>query len=162
YILPVTRGNASQQLLDSVNTYIQCRKMITTQVHVYSAGISRLYITATIYAKPLYSANDVLIDVINALDANFGYAVAEINNQIRMSDIIKVIEELIKVDGVDIASMKVEPYVRTINGTTPLDITFTSLPVSKIAFTYKIMWDGGTSKFFLFQNGNFITQINPT
>lgn len=160
YIAPNSRGAATGALLQAVSDYLNCRKMITTQISVESAGISKIWISATIYGKPIASSSDIYNQVVNQLDLSYGYSTLKINKKISIPGIIAVLEGLSLVDTVEIQQVRILPFPRPINNTTnPLNINFTSLPVTTIPYKYTIVWNQAINSFVVykgsFNQGNF-------
>lgn len=156
YIAPITQGVATQALLSKVddwfNSPIDGKKMITTKVTILPAGISKLFLDATIFAKPLYTSTQVLIEVINLLYAKYGFPFAEINGSPSVSDMISIIESAKSVDHVDVNSVKVLPYSIPINGNlTPLLVDFTLLPVTNTKYKYTVIYKQASNQFKIFR-----------
>lgn len=154
YIIPSTQGTATQALISKVSDWFSTRRMITTLVQPVPAGISKLFLIATIFAKPLYTENQVLIEVLNLLAGvyAFGSPSATINGKPSISAIIGLIESALSVDHVDIDSVQILPNVQPINGNiSPLPITFSSLPKTGQQYTYTIVYKLSSNLFFVFQ-----------
>jgi len=159
YVLPKTRGNSTEVLLANVLSEMNIKKMITTIVEVFNAGISRVWIQAIIYGKPFYTADQILIDVINALDADYGYAVMKINGRIALSDIVGTMENLEKVDRVDLLKIRVEPFVAIANGSLPLDLVWNDLPHVSNQYRYDVVFDDSVPKFIVYRDNVFIANV---
>lgn len=152
YIIPSTVGVATQALVSIVTAWLNCRKMITTAVSILPAGISKIFLTANIFGKQLYTENQILIEVINLLYNKFGYPFSTINGSPSVSDMISVMEGAVSVDHVDIASVQVLPAVQPIEGnTTPLDIVFQSLPKTNTKYIYTAIFRLASNQFQIFQ-----------
>lgn len=154
FIIPSTQGVASQALLAKVTDWFSTRRMITTVVQILPAGISQIFINATLYAKPLYTANQVLIEVLNLLAGVYGFGASGvgINGKPSISAIIGLIESADSVDHVDIVSVQVSPNVQPINGNTlPLSISFIQLPKTSIQYTYTLVYKQASNLFYVFQ-----------
>lgn len=160
FVMPKTKGIATQALLQKVLDYDNCRKMITTKLNVQAAGLSKLYISVDIYSKPLILANATLVEVIDLLDSKYGFSNSYINRKISVSDIIALMESAKSVDHVDVKSLQVLPYVRPANpNTTLLDIEFTSLPKLPKTITYTIIYVFTLSQFQIYQDGKPLGNI---
>lgn len=160
YIAPSSQGVATNALIARVTDWFKTRKMITTKVSIIAAGISRLFVDAQITAKPLYTSNQVLVEVINLLYAKYGFEFAEINSNVSVSDIIFVMESGKSVDHVDIASVRVVPYVKPVQGTTiPLLIDFKTYPATNTQYTYTIIYKATSSQFKIYRGGNPVGSV---
>lgn len=155
YIVPSTQGVATIALLSSTLDFMNCRKMITTKVTILAAGISKIFLTATIFAKQLYTQNQVLVEVINLLYNKYGFPFGQINSTPSVSDMISVIEGALSVDHVDIASVQILPSVQAVEGnTTPLDIDFSQLPKTNTKFIYTLIYRLSSNQFQIFKGSS--------
>ena len=160
YIVPSSKGIATQALLASVKDALNCKKMITTQINVVASGLSRVWIKAKVYARPLFDTNATLRDVINALDADHGFDASGINRSVVISDIATTMELVPSVDRVQIEEVRIEPYIRAAgNNVPPLNYTFNGLPTptSNAAIRYKIVYQGG--QFQIYKTGTLVATI---
>lgn len=161
YIAPNSPGGATQALLQSVTDYLDCRKMITTQVDVKAAGISKIWIKATIVGKPLISSADIYNQVVNQLDLVYGYNNLKINRRVAITAIIATIENLSNVDNVELEEVKILPFPRPIMNTiNPLNIQFLVLPTSPSSFKYTILWNDSLNKFIIFKGTSNVGQYS--
>lgn len=155
YIVPSTIGVATKALISAETDWLNCRKMITTQVSVLAAGLSKIFLTATIYGKQLYTQYQILIEVINLLYNKYGFPFASINGSPSVSDMIAIMEGATSVDHVDIVSVQILPSVQGIEGnTTPLDITFNTLPKTNTKYTYTVIYRAASNQFQVYQGSN--------
>ena len=160
YIIPTGRGTANQILLDAVEEYMNKRKMITTFVHYYASGISKIWVQGLIYLKPLVKRIDGQLQVADALDKVYGYDAAKLNRKIVISEIIATIENLSLVDRFELAAVKILPFARRIEDTTTiLGITFLTLPMGSNYNKYTIVWN--TDHFDIYLNDAFVISKNP-
>jgi hypothetical protein len=160
FIAPNSQGTATSALVAQVQNYLDCRKMITTQVAVKPAGVTRVWIKATVIGKPLIPEAEIKAQVYNALDEEFGIGNIEINRNVSITDIISIVEQLSKVDTIEISEVRVEPYARPQDGTVnPLDITFSTLPHSTTRIPYAIVYKAGTDDFEIYKNGLFVQTL---
>lgn len=158
YIIPSSKGIATLQLLQNVREYLECRKMITTQLNIQPAGLTRIWVKANIYGKPLSLSTAIYDQVVNALDAEFGFPKIKINRKIAISDIIAEVESLSTVDRIEISEVRVEPFARPTEATVnPLNITFLTLPQTTVKRTYKIIYNGAS--FEIYKDTYFLTTL---
>lgn len=152
YVVPSSQGVATAALISNLTDWMNCRKMITTRVSVIAAGISKLFMTATIFGKQLYTENQVLVEVLNLLYNQYGFQFAGINTNISVSDIISLVESAKSVDHIDIASVKVLPYIRPIeSNTTPLSTDFSLLATTNTKYTYTIIYKLASNTFKIYR-----------
>lgn len=142
YTVPNTRGASTIALIDTVQQYIDCRKMVGTLVSVKASGISKIYIKGKVFGKPLYTQDEIAIPCINALDDEFGFSKIQINRSFSVSDITRILENLEQVDSVEIEQVRILPYARPLTGTNSnLNIVFLTVPVSIIKVRYTLTYD---------------------
>lgn len=154
YIVPLTQGVASNALVAKEQNWMNCKKMITTKVSVIAAGISKIFITANIYAKPLFAANDVLLEVIPLLQAKYGWGATDINGRISVSDIVAIVEGAKSVDHIDIVSVQVLPTATPVAPNTDiLNIAFTQLPKTATKYVYTLIYNSSTFTFKVLRGG---------
>lgn len=143
YVSPSETGIATTQQLADVLNYMNTKKTIGKFLSVQPAGISKIWIEGTIYAKPLLPEIDVQLQVAEALDLAYGYSGSKINNKVVASEIIALIENLDKVDRFDLAKVRILPYARPLDSTSHiLNITYNALPKSTAKHVYKILYNG--------------------
>jgi uncharacterized phage protein gp47/JayE len=160
YVVPSSRGVATRALLNQVQDYLECRKMITTKIDVKPAGISRVYIQANVVAKPFFTSDATLAEVLAALDLNFGQNATSINKKVIITDIIAAMEALKSVDSFQIIKVNIEPYSRPINNTqNVLQITYPNLPTGTVKTKYSIIYRANNNKFEVYNNGIFVQLV---
>lgn len=160
YIIPKSKGVGTLGLLQNVKNFMDCRKMITTQIATKASGLSKIWIQAVIKAKPLISSNSCLIEVINQLDLDFGFEATKINRSLNVSDIIKSIESCSTVDSVAISIVRVLPYVRPSDTTNAnLDIVFSQLPITTNASKYSIVYKSLTNTFQVYKQTTLVGEV---
>lgn len=151
YVIPNSKGNSTQTLLDRVNAKMNCAKMVTTKVSVKPSGISKIWIKAKIYGNALYEENAIKIPVINAIDDEFGFNKVSINRKIAISDIIRVMENLEQVDRVEIEQVRILPYARPTDFTKNiLNIVFNTLPLSAVPKRYTVIYKAISNSFEIY------------
>lgn len=154
YIIPRSRGNATDALRQSVTDFLNCKKEITTQPNVLSAGVSRMYMAATIFGNPLYTENNIRIEVTNLLDAKYGFDHSYINRKVSVSDVVATMESAKSVDHVDVEYVKIVPYARPLRpNTVPLNIDFLTVPGPTSNVTYTIKYRAVSNIFAIFRGG---------
>lgn len=160
YVAPNSPGIATQALLQAVQDYLDCRKMITTFPKVYTAGISKIWIKAKIYGQPLRSATDIYNEVVDELDRKYGYATLKINNDISIPGIINTIESLKTVARIEVEKVKILPYARPVNGNPYiLNIVYLTLPTTTVKVKYTLIYRASLLKFEVFRDNFYLGLI---
>jgi hypothetical protein len=160
YIVPKGRGTATPALVSKVREYFDCRKMIGIIPDVKPAGVTRIWIHATIIAKPFINSTQVEADTLDALDKAYGQGVAKINKRVSLTDIIATLEAVPSIDTAEISEVKVEPFARPINNTSNiLNIDYQALPNTNQQFKYKVVYRSGPNNFEIYKAGVFIQQL---
>lgn len=160
YIAPNSKGTATAALVNRVKNYMDCRVMLTTRVDVKPAGVTRIWIKAKIYGKPLQLSADILAQVLDKLDTEFGAGNIEINRKVSITDIISVVEGLTKVDTIEIEEVRIEPYARP-QGTNVnvLNITYPVLPHTTTKIIYALIYKTAGNEFHIYKNGIFLATV---
>lgn len=160
YITPNSKGIATSALLQAVRDYINCRKMVTTQVDVKPAGVTRVWVKAKITGNPLYTQSQIEAELLQAFDDNFGPGSMKINRKVSVTDMITVAENLKSIDTFEPQQVKIEPYARPVGNTiNPLNVTW-QLPTTTQKFNYKLIFRSDTGKFELYKSGIFVQTLD--
>lgn len=112
YIAPSEGGTASSQLKTDVENYFLTRKMISTYVSAIAAGETVLLMTLAVTAKFRRDATETENDIVTALIEEFGFNNSDVNRKIRKSDIIALVDNLDKVDYLELSDLSTIPYPR--------------------------------------------------
>ncbi len=112
YICPVGGGIAQSPLLNSVQIFLDQRKMITTFPNVQAAGETSLIIGMDVTLKFRADAINGLADVKAALVEYGSFDKQNINRKTRLSDIIALVDNLEKVDFLEVTDLRMRPYAR--------------------------------------------------
>jgi len=161
YIAPTSRGVATPLLLDSTKTYFEDKRMVTTQVSINPAGITRIYIKGTLYGAQFYTADQVFIDAVQALNNEFGYDNSEINKTVKISTIITTLENLASVDSLDIAKIYIEPFLRPFNPVNIIpQITYSQIS-SKLRHDYRLIYHKDINSYDVYRDGVYVGNAVP-
>lgn len=149
YVVPAGGGFASSTLVDNVQGYLDDRKMITTKPVVKPAGESQLKMKVTVMPYFRRIPSEVRADVLEAL-LEYGSAEnQEINNSIKISDVTALIDNLEKVDYVDINTLYIIPYARPLDlGLSDLQWTPVILAGSTTNVNWRLTFDGADFKLY--------------
>lgn len=160
YIVPSTTGIATTALLNQVRDYMECKKMITTQIDYIPAGITKIWVKGKIYGKPLALSTALYNQTVDALDKEFGFSKVQINRKISISDITAVVEGISIVDHFDIEQVRILPYPRPIEGNTHLlNLQILSLPVNAVRRVYTLIYNTSLNSFEVYKDGFFLTSL---
>lgn len=156
YIAAVGGGAPSDLLLSDTQDYIDERKMITTQVLIKPAGVIALKVIADIFVEDGFNRAAALTNVRNALLAFLNVAQQEINGSVEEGDTYQKMEDASGVNYTRLKTMKIEPYARPLDGTSPvLDWDREILPASAGTNNWKIIFTN-TNNFHLLKNGAIV------
>lgn len=160
YIAPNGGGIASLTLRNNTLAFMNERKMITTELDVFSAGEVFIQYNIDVFAKSGYVNSDVKANVENALIEFHSIENQDISGTVNIGDIYQVVEETDGVSHCVITIMTPVPYARPLNTTSPaLTWNRTLLATSSLA-TYRILFQTSTT-YLLFRNEVF-QSINTT
>jgi hypothetical protein len=159
YISPNGGGIAQVSLLENTFNYINDRKTITTFINVVPAGES--YITLGITATAKFRRNGIQTasDIVTALTEAYSYENSNVNRKIRKSDIIALVDNLEKVDYVNLDYLYLKPYFRPHNQHSQQLLTnIEILNGSTVNMNWRLQYTGDYMR--LFKNGLFIANLN--
>jgi hypothetical protein len=157
YVAPVGGGIASSALLAGVESYVEARKVIGLTIDAQAAGETFIGMEVVVTAKFRVNTNLVETDIKRVLVDNYSADNSDINMPIRTSDIISLIDNLEKVDYLDLVRIFSVPYARPYNNELQLDWDLTVLDGSVVKTLYRIFYT--SSKFKLFKGTQFITDL---
>lgn len=157
YIAPNGGGVADQTLLDETGQYLEDRKVIGRKLKMMAAGVTPVVVIAQIQSRFRVDKAQTKIDAENALGEQFSFENQEINGRVALSDVYAAIDNLPKVDTVDIIGLYTLPYPFPINHVTPLDWTRTTLSTSNVKAKWRLVWDGTNMRLFF--NGAFLANV---
>jgi len=134
-IVPRAGGNPSSGLVTELQSYIDARRMICTTVTVSNPNYISVNITATIYALPGYSSNQVGASVVDAIyklmsptyqDPETGLYPHDFGQNINLSDLYSAIDSAVGVKYVNISlpaeNITINDYAIATPGTISLTI----------------------------------------
>ncbi len=159
YIAPTGGGIAQSPLLASTYNFVALRKMITTFINVQPAGETELVIVMDVTSK--YRVDPLLAqaDIVAALVGYGDITNQDINKKVRTSDIIALVDNLDKVEFLDLALLTTRPYARPTNHITQLLWNRETLVTCTIKSTWRLEYTGGVT-FNLVRNNTFEGTIN--
>lgn len=148
YISPNGGGVASSTLLENTERYFEDKKMVGTFIDAKPAGISDIYLELTVTTKFRRNAIQTQEDVKNALLNAYSYDNSDINKKVRLSDIIALVDNLEKVDYLDLDQIYLIPYIRPLghNETLVGDIKILHGSVERLK--WKLQYDGSVMRLY--------------
>lgn len=157
YIGPVGGGIASIATINAVQDWMDCRKIITTKVCVRPAAITHIKIEIEAVAN--FRQDPILMsqDILAALLEYGSYDNSDINRAIRYSDITALVDNLFRVDYMNIIRLYTEPYARPENSVTELNWTRLTLATSNTHTHWKLEYNLGNIR--IFREGVYLGQI---
>jgi hypothetical protein len=112
YIVPVGGGQPSTALIESLQAYLDARKMAGVLLEIYGPAYQPIDITGKVYIYSNFSATVVQNDVEDRLAAFFdpdSSAYVGFGKQLNLSDVICVIDSTPGVDHVDLVTVTRHP-----------------------------------------------------
>ena len=157
YVAPIDGGIAALGLLQSTKTYVDFRKMYTTEIRVSPSGetliILEMNITANNYVESLSCEAAVRLALLNKYD----FDGSNVNRKVRLSDIYSAVDNLPEVDFLDITKLTTQAYARPTLHLLQLNGVIITQPNSTTRQEWRLAYDGTT--FRLLKDNLFITQI---
>lgn len=117
YILPLGGGIASDTLISDLQAWFVDKKMLTTKLDIFAAGIVELYLEVEVKASYNLLNSVVANDVRNSLTNTFAVENQEIGGSAQLSDIYQAIETTNGVINSKANVIKAIPYARPISPT---------------------------------------------
>ena len=160
YVVPTGGGIASSSLITSVANTLELSRLVGTTISVTSAGESVLVMNMNVTPKIGYDPTDTRNDVLAAL-LDWGSDDNQyINKPVRVSDLIALVDNLQRVDFMDINYIYLKPYPRPISHINPLDWTVEILPGATTKIEWRLEYVSTGDQVRIFKDGNYVTQVN--
>lgn len=159
YIAPIGGGIASSALLAGVQEFMATRKMVATFLDIQPAGETFIGLDIQATAKFRINTNLCKVDMQRALVEAYSSDNSDINKPIRLSDIYSLLDNLEKVDFLNLVNVYWVPYARPYNHSLQLVWTRKTLgghPDEALVWT--ISYNG--TNFQLFKSGSFVQSLN--
>lgn len=100
-IIPAGGGTASSELLNTVKSYLEKRRLTASRLHVISADLVEIAVQATVAKESGYTDAEVQQNVINALDAFLDEESWQAGRSVYVYEVASVIEQAAGVDHVE-------------------------------------------------------------
>lgn len=157
YVAPIGGGVASSAMLSAVDAFMDVRRMITTFLDIQAAG--ETFIGLDIQATAKFRINTQLAkaDIEKVLVEAYSSSNSDINKPVRLSDIYALIDNIERIDFLNLVEVYWVPYARPFNHEIQLDWSRRTLG----GFNQKTLWQityNGTN-FQLFKSGSFVATL---
>jgi len=158
YIVPAGGGIAQSSLLNSTKIFLDQRKMVTTFNRVQAAG--ETYITGIMQVTAKYRSDLALTltDIQNALISYGSFTNQNINKDVNKSDIIALIDNLSRVEFLNLEVLASRPYARPVDHQTQLLWTRINKEGSVDRVEWRIEYTGLV--FNIIKNLEFLGSVN--
>lgn len=154
YISPVGGGIASDILLLETKDYLDDVRLLNTHLRVLPAGETPIVVELNVTPRFRVNTTDLTQEIIATLLTNFSYNNVQINGRVAVSDIIAAIDNLSRVDTVDLINLSTMPYAAPVGHTDQLDWTRETQPGSRVRTEWRLVNEGTT--FRVFRDNSFI------
>lgn len=158
YISPNGGGIASSGLLSDTGAYIDTVKTITTKINMNAAGITPVVIKANVLARFRADKVQCKIDCDTALGNTFSFDEQQINGRVALSDVIALLDNLQRVDTVELTDIYTLPYPFNKTSDFALDWSRQTMPGSAARSVWQLTYSG--TNFRIFQDGQFVDTVN--
>lgn len=109
---------ASDALCNQVLAELNKQKVITTTISVLKVYRAYIYINAEIQGKKSFLASEIRSQIVNALQAYYGFQNADIGRAVRVSDVYAVMDNIPTVDYLTIKKLYIVPKPILVEGPT--------------------------------------------
>lgn len=151
YVSPVGGGIASSAILSDTLDYIEERSIIGLNHETKAAGETFIGLEIDATAKFRINTNLAKADIERTLIDAYSADKSDINKVVRTSDIIALVDNLDKVDFLDLVNIFAVPYARPINNS--LELSWERTPLSGLTpalgvINWKLIWDGTNFRLY--------------
>lgn len=158
YVYPSGGGLASTSLLQGTKDYLEEIKSLAPQIQVKPAGETPVVIELNVFPRFRVNNVDLTNEILLTLLDTFSIENNEINGRIAISDIIAAVDNMPRVDTVDLLALYTLPYARPINHEDPLVWERETLYGSTQRIVWRLVYDGTNFRFF---KGPLLIQLIP-
>lgn len=159
YISPNGGGIASDLLLQDTKDYLDSVRLINTQLELKAAGESPIVLDLVV--NPRYKVNvvDLSNEITRVLLERFSFENVEINGRVAVSDIMAAVDNLDRVDTVEINTLYTMPYARPVDHTEPLDWERQLNAGATQKHQWRLVYTG--TNFRVFKDGLYLGNVQP-
>lgn len=159
YVYPNGGGIASDILLEDTKEYLDGVRLINTTLEVIAAGETPIVLDLIITPRYKVNVNDLTNEITNALLERFAIENVEINGRVAVSDIMAVIDNLPRVDTVEINELSTMPYARPYMHAHQLDWERQIGLGATSKHQWRLVYTG--TQFRLFMDETFLGLVEP-
>ncbi len=146
FVAPLGGGIATQILLDNVASFMETRRMITTNITVKSAGVLQVKVRFALQVQSNYVRATVVDAVRTNILAFLSADNQQIGGRVKLNDLVEVVETTEGLDNSDTIYFYAEPFARPLlENTTELIWTKSLLPASNETIKWTITFVSATS-----------------
>ncbi len=161
YVAPRGGGLASSGLLSDTYDFMEEVKMITTKHTMRAAGTTVVFVKMLVTARFRADKIQCKTDIENVLSDTFSFENQDINGRVAYSDVVALIDNLDRVDTVELQAMYTLPYAYPIKDSTiALDWVRETYPGSVDKNLWRLVYTGADIR--VYRNGASVgnTAIN--
>lgn len=157
YIYPSGGGLASSVLLEGVSEYLEEIKTLAPLLEVKPAGETPVVIELNVFPRFRVDRVDLTNEILNTLLEEFSLENSQINGRVAISDILASVDNLPRVDTVDLLALYTLPYATPLKHEDPLIWDRETLIDSTVRKEWRLVFDG--TNFRLFTGATLIDVI---
>jgi len=158
YIIPIGGGTPNEAFLESVEDFIKTKSIVSIPVKALPSGETKINLKATVTGRYRVSSDIITSKVRQALADLYNPFETQINQDIRISDIVSAIDNLPEVDYLTLDYIYATPYLRPNNLALDLKYNIEILNTSNTELDWVLKYTGGS--FFLFRGGAQVTSFS--
>lgn len=157
YISPTNGGIAIDDLVESTQEYLDGVKIVGVKVTVKAAGETPVAMRLEVTPRFRIDKTSLVQEIKDALLNKFSVANNQINGRIAVSDVLAVVDNMAKVDYVELKRLYTMPYAFPQGHKTQLNWERETLPGSSTKINWKLVYT--PTGFRLFKNDIYLTTI---
>jgi len=165
YLVSYGGGNVSAAILTETLNFIKARSLMTIDLSTHPSGETHIHGEVSIVGRFRALSSVITAKVKIALGELYSPYTANINQDIRTSDIIAAIDNIPEVDYLSLDSIYAQPYLRPSNPAVLLEYSMVVLPASSVATLWTIQYDDAgdpSYPFVVSQEGTFRVRMAPS
>jgi len=162
YLVSHGGGNPPLSILSETEDFILARSMMTIGVTAQPSGESVVRGKLSIVGRFRALASVISTKANEALQELYNPYTSLINQDIRLSDIIAIVDNIPEVDYLNLDYLYIQPYLRPSNPAAPLSYTIEVLSMSVVKTTWQIVYDPAQDAalpFFIYKEGTYLAKM---
>jgi hypothetical protein len=161
FVVPEGGGNPTQAFLNQVETFVKARGIAGFPTRILPSGETHIHGILQITGRYRVTESTIRKAVSEALIDLYSPYKSIINQAVRQSDIIAIVDSLPEVDYLVLQEFWAEPYLRPDNLTIDLPYTIKVLMNSSQVVRWKLVYDYVSSTFQLYKNNVSNQSLTP-